>query len=83
MPADHGVGLHENQDVDPAGPALAECRPEEAVQGVQLWPRLFPLQHGELLPEREDFDRSIASTTKEHSDGDKQREDDFEHEAPF
>ena len=83
MPADHGVGFHENQDVRPAGPTLAERRPEEPVPGVQFWPRPLPLQHGDLLAEGEDFEGGIASTPKEDSDGDKEREDDFEHEVHF
>ena len=49
MPADHGVGFHQDQDVRPAGPPLAKCRPEESVPGAQFWPRPFPFQHGELL----------------------------------
>src|SRR5882757_3517625 len=28
VPADHGSGFHEDLDVRPAGPTLAECRPE-------------------------------------------------------
>ena len=95
MPADHGVGFHQDQDVRPAGPPLAKCRPEESVQGIQFWPRPFPFQHGELLAEGEDFESGIASTAKkdfeggiaatakEDSDGEKEREDDCEHEAPF
>ena len=77
------VGLHEDQHVRPSGPTLAECRPEKTVQEVQLWPRPFPFQHGELLSEGEDFEGGIASTAKEDSDGDKEREDGFEHETPF
>ena len=80
VPADHGVGLHEDQDVRPAGPTLAECRSEAPVQGVQCWPRPFPFHHGELLSEGEDFDGCIASSAKEDSDGDKEREDGFGHE---
>jgi hypothetical protein len=33
--------------------------------------------------EGEDVEGSIASTAKEDSNGDNEREDDFEHEAPF
>jgi len=35
------------------------------------------------LVEGEEFEGGIASTAKEDSDGNKEREDDFEHEAPF
>jgi hypothetical protein len=83
VPADHGVGPHQDQDIRPAGPTLAECCPEESVQGVQFWPRPFPFQHGDLLSEGKDFEGGIASTAKEDSDGDKDGEDNFEHEALF
>jgi hypothetical protein len=83
VPADHGVGLHQDQDIRPAGPTLAECRPEESVPGVQFWPRPFPFQHGYLLSEGEDFEGGIASTAQEDSDGHKEREDDLEHEFIF
>src|SRR5258708_7856825 len=61
VPADDGVGFDEDQDVRPAGPTLAECRPEESVQGVQCWPWPFPFQHGKLLSEGENFQGCIAS----------------------
>ena len=80
VPAYHGVGFHENQDARPAGPTLAECRPEKPIPGVQFWPRPFPFQHGDLLSEGEDFERGIASTAKEGSDGHKEREEDVQHE---
>jgi hypothetical protein len=68
-------------DVRPAGPPLAECGPEEPVQGVQFWPRRF--RFSTATWESKDFEGGIASTAKEDSDGDNEREDDFEHEAPF
>ena len=72
MPSDHGVGFHQDQDIRPAGPTPAECCPEQPVQGVQLWAWPFPLQHGDLLPEGEDFEGGIASTAEEDSDGDEE-----------
>jgi hypothetical protein len=80
MPADHGVGFHQDQDVRPAGPTPPEDGPEESVPGVQAWPRSFPFEHGDLLPEDEDFEGSITSTAKKDSDGHKEREEDMEHE---
>jgi hypothetical protein len=62
---------------------LAKYRPKESVPGAQSWSRPFAFQHGDLLAEGEDFESGIASTAKEDSDGNKEREDDFEHEAPF
>jgi hypothetical protein len=40
----------------------------------------FPFQHGDLLSEGEDFEGGIASTAKEDAYGNKDREDDFEHD---
>jgi hypothetical protein len=67
VPSDHGVRFDEYQDIRSAGPTPAECCPEQPVQGVQLWPWPFPLQHGDLLSEGEDFESYIASTTEEES----------------
>ena len=36
VPADHGLGLHDDEDVGPAGPTVAERRPEESVQGDSI-----------------------------------------------
>jgi hypothetical protein len=35
------------------------------------------------LSEGEDFEGGVASTAKEDSEGDKETEEGFEHEAPF
>jgi hypothetical protein len=60
MPADDGLGLDDNEDVGPAGPAAAERRPEEPVQGVQCRLRPFSFEHGDLLSEGEDFESGVA-----------------------
>ena len=80
VPADHGVGFHQDQDFRSAGPTPPEYGPEESVAGVQSWQRSFPFEHGDLLPEGEDFEGHITSTAKEGSDGYKEREEDMEHE---
>jgi hypothetical protein len=83
VPADHGVGLHQDQDVRPAGPTLAEWGPEQSFPGVQFWSRPFPFQYGEVLSEGEDFEGGIASTANEDPNSHKEREDDLEHESSF
>ena len=35
MPPEHGVGLHDDECVSPAGPQAAEPRPEQPVDGPQ------------------------------------------------
>ena len=69
MPADHGVGFHQDQDVLPAGPTPPEYGPEESVPGVQFWPGSFPFEHGDLLSECEDLEGGIATTSEEDSEG--------------
>ena len=83
VPADHGLGLDDDQDVGPAGPKVAEGGPEESVQGVQYWPRPLAFEHGELLTEGEDFEGGIAPTAKEGRDAGNEREDGFGHELTF
>jgi hypothetical protein len=81
VPADHGCGFHEDQDVRPAGPTLAECRPEESVQGVQFWPWPFPFEDGDLLAKSENLEGGITSIKEEDSDSDKEGEDEIKHET--
>ena len=69
MPADDGLGLHDDEDVGPEGPEAAKGYPEESVQGVHRWPRPFAFEHGKLLPKCEDLDSNVAATTKEDPDG--------------
>jgi hypothetical protein len=77
--ADDGLGLHDDQDVGPTGPEAAEGGPEEPVHGVQGWPRAFPLEHGNLLSEGEDFEGGIGSTAKQDADHGENGEDEFRH----
>ena len=36
VPADHGFGLDDDENIDPAGPGTAEEGPEQAVQGCSI-----------------------------------------------
>ena len=83
VPADDGLGLHDDEDVGPAGPEAAEGRPEESVPRIQYRPRPFALEHGDLLSEGEDFQGGIASTAEEDSDGGNECEDRSEQESPL
>ena len=80
MPADHGLGLHDEEDVGPPGPHAAQGRPEQPVKGVQLcaWP--FAFEHGNLLPEGEDLNCSVMPTAEEDSNSGQENKDGFEHE---
>ena len=69
VPADDGLGLHDEEDVGSAGPTAAEDRPRESVQEVQYWSQPFASEHGDLLPKGEDFEGGNASTAGEDPDG--------------
>jgi len=73
VPADHGVGLDDNQkNFSPAGPTLAKSAPEEAIQAIQFWPWPFSFEHGDLLSEGQNFEGGIPSTAEKHSDAGKE-----------
>ena len=48
VPANDGLGLHDDQDFGPAGPEAAEGRPKESVRRIQCWPRPFAFESGDL-----------------------------------
>jgi hypothetical protein len=51
---------------------MAKSGPGESAQGIQFWPWPFSFEHGDLLSEGQNFERSIPSTAKKHSDADKE-----------
>ena len=70
VPADHGVGLHNNQDFSPAGPTMAKSGPKEPVHAIQFWPWSLSFEHGDLLSEGQNFEGGIPSTAEKRSDAD-------------
>ena len=80
MPADHSLGLHDDEDISPPRPHAAQGCPEQPVKAVQLWARPFAFEHGDLLPEGEDFNCSVMPTAEEDADSDQESNDEFEHE---
>jgi hypothetical protein len=67
VPADDGLGLHDDEDVGPAGPKAAQKGPEQPVGCTQIGAGTFPFEHGDLLSESEDFEGGIAAGAKEHA----------------
>jgi len=53
MPADHRLGLHEDDDIDPSRPQAAEGDPEPAVGRGEPRPAPIVGERGELLSEGE------------------------------
>lgn len=77
MPADDGLGFHDEENLRPAAPDAAQCGPKQQVKGVHLWARPFPLEDGDLLPRSEDRQCEIATATEANSDGDQDCRDEF------
>jgi hypothetical protein len=50
---------------------------EEAAESPPAW--LFPLEHSDLLPEGEDFERGVTSTAEEDADCCQEGYHEFEH----
>ena len=67
VPADHRVGLHDDQDFRPT---MAKSGPEESVQAIQFWPWASSFEHGDLLSEGQNFEGGITSTAEKDSDAD-------------
>src|SRR5215510_11700946 len=80
MPADDGFGFDNLEDIHPAGPATRQGSPEEPVQGVERRPRSLALQHCQLLPQGEDFERDVGAILEEDPHSAEDGEDEFGHE---
>jgi hypothetical protein len=60
MPADHGLGLHEDQGVLPVWPQTRKRDPECAVPLGQIGAFGLALQNGQLLSQGEVFERELT-----------------------
>ena len=69
MPADDGVGLHDDQGIGPAGAELPQEHPEAAIARLDPWPGDPAGVEGELLPESEPDEGLIASVAEERQRG--------------
>jgi len=48
---------------------VPQSGPEEAVEAVQRGSRPLTFEHGDLLPQRENFQGGIQTTAEEDADG--------------
>jgi hypothetical protein len=56
LPADHRVGLHDDERVGPVAPSAAEEHPEYPIGGSQSGAAVLLLEHGQLLAQGEVLD---------------------------
>ena len=80
MPADDGLGLHNDQDVPPTRPETAQSAPEEAIEGVQGRTRSLAFQYRDLLSKGKDFESRVAATAEEDTYSGEECEYEREHE---
>lgn len=52
-----------------------------ALGSTQIGVRTFPFEHGDLLPQGEDFQGDVPPTPEEDADCGQESEDEIEHEA--
>jgi hypothetical protein len=66
MPTNHRLRLHDDQHMAPTGPETTQGRPKPSVKGIHSWSRLFPMEHGKLLPQGQDLQSVVSPTAEEH-----------------
>jgi len=50
MPADNGLGAHDDEGLIPTRPEFSRENPEELVKRSNAWPRMLAFEHRQLLP---------------------------------
>jgi len=64
VPTHHGFGRDRNEGLLPSGPESADGDPEELIEEAEDRPWTAPLQHRELLPEREILQEEMPTTAQ-------------------
>ena len=72
VPADHGLGLDDDQNSLPARPEPVECDPEGAIKGCEPRPGSRLGVGGELLAKGQLDDRLLPATSEEGQNAAKQ-----------
>jgi len=83
MPADDGLGLHNDQDAPPTSSEAAQSAPEKAVEGIHGRTRSLAFQYSDLLSKGENLKGCVAATPEEDADGGEDGGSEFEHELPL
>ena len=81
MPANHGVGLHDNEDICPPRPEPAKRDPEESVRDRQPGPRPPLREDGDLLTEGEVLEGDVDATTEKRAEAVREEDDVLNHET--
>jgi hypothetical protein len=61
VPANDGLRLDEDQRLLPTRPEPPQYQPEQLIREIKLWLGFPPIQHAELLPEREILQEQVMT----------------------
>jgi integrase/recombinase XerD len=79
MPADDGLGLHEDESRAPARPRAGQQCPEHPIACAQTWPH-SALQCPQLLPQGHVLEHEVVMSATRHHDRAYDQQDQFDHE---
>ncbi len=82
MPANHGLGPNDVKRIAPPIPPGTEPHPEKAIEAPELRSLRSAAEQGELLPERQVFEREVSTTSERRAQGAQQSEDEG-HGSPW
>ena len=83
VPANHGIGLHDQEHAFPARPEAPECDPEQPIETIQGRPWPFSFEDCELLSQSDHLQRGVGPRAKEDSDSAQESNNQIEHEPSF
>ena len=81
MPVNDGIGLHNDQDLPPAGPEPGEGDPEEPTRMGQAGAWVSMLEDRELLSQSNVLEDEVASAAESRPQGAEETEEDGSHQA--
>ena len=79
MPANHGVGLHDDEDICPPRPEPAKEDPEESIRDRQAGPRAPLPEDGDLLTEGEILEGEVDAITEKRAEAVRGEDDEPNH----
>jgi hypothetical protein len=71
----------ERQNIRPSRPNTPQNDPKDPIDATQHWSSTFPLQHSNLLAQREHLQRDIQAATKENPEGGENRPNFIDHKS--
>jgi hypothetical protein len=80
MPAGYRFWFHDDENFAPVRPETPKPRPEQAVYGMERWPRALSLEDSDLLTKGENLKSVIGPAAEEDANGSEDGENVLSHE---